>query len=694
MLMRRVFTTLLCCLVGVPAIAATVSPWQLPVTNDLVVRALATDEQDRLVVAGDDDGLVDGKPFDLVTRVLPDGTRDPSFEVSGLMPAGGVFSVAAGPDGSVYIAGFVYVPEHDGEVAIVRLAPSGARDAQWPGEALLPSGAVWQLSATPDGLLVFGSFESAGGQPRAGLARVQWDGSLDSGFVPDLDGPATKTAIAGDGSLVVQDQTGAIRRLSGSSGARLKTYVVPDGSFLGGAAGDAFYIAHGADLARYDVATGAPTAFAPPPSPIRMLFTSDWIYQVEAASADPFELVVRRYSSQTGVRDSGWSDQWLGDGQVNLLLQSAHGLVVAGTPLASDPHATALYRLRESDGAVDANFVPDVRRLATVSRLLRDGSGRVAVAGSFDRVGDVRRGGLARLLAAGLGLDAGWLFPFASTSPSDVELVGDSLLVSGQIPGSLSRVEWETGALAWWPYPAQSDGTVASPPLLVPAGDAVAVLRYGGTLCDSDVHAPVLVTLANPCTVVPLSEAPGDTIYAAEPSGTGIVWSRSPAPPAIGNFVERRIANGAQDPAWHVAFADGYVFLLLSSADGVYVAGTFTTIDGIPRAGLARLRHDGVLDATWKPTATGRPSALALALDGDLVVATDLGNGRSVLRRLRRIDAAVDTHLAAIVAGYVGAVVDVGAGFLVGGHFSAVAGQPRLSLALVSPDVLFDDSFD
>src|SRR6187455_1643300 len=87
----RFAVTLLMLVVGLAAHAAVVSPWQLSVTNHIVVGALATDSQGRAYVAAGDDGVADGRVFDLVTRLLPHGGRDPDFEVTGLAPGGGVY---------------------------------------------------------------------------------------------------------------------------------------------------------------------------------------------------------------------------------------------------------------------------------------------------------------------------------------------------------------------------------------------------------------------------------------------------------------------------------------------------------------------------------------------------------------------------------------------------------------------------
>ena len=97
--------------------------------------------------------------------------------------AGVVAAIANSPDGGVYLGGdFTGVhgtPLHNA----ARLLPDGEVDQDFnPGPG--PNGPVWAVAVQPgDGkVLIAGGFSKVDDVPRAGLARLNTDGSLDSAF--------------------------------------------------------------------------------------------------------------------------------------------------------------------------------------------------------------------------------------------------------------------------------------------------------------------------------------------------------------------------------------------------------------------------------------------------------------------------------------------------------------------------------
>jgi hypothetical protein len=77
-------------------------------------------------------------------------------------------------------------------------------------------------------------------------------------------------------------------------------------------------------------------------------------------------------------------------------------------------------------------------------------------------------------------------------------------------------------------------------------------------------------------------------------------------------------ASGARDEAW--PDVDGTVFATVGDgAGGWFIGGDFSHVAGQPRAGLAHIDANGVLDPSWAPAAKGRVlgRVLALSLVGD-----------------------------------------------------------------------------
>ncbi len=80
-------------------------------------------------------------------------------------------------------------------------------------------GMVRALAVQPDGkIIIGGAFTALGDQPRARLARLNADGSLDAGFTAAADGPVTALALQADGAIIVG---GFFSTVNGQPRARL-----------------------------------------------------------------------------------------------------------------------------------------------------------------------------------------------------------------------------------------------------------------------------------------------------------------------------------------------------------------------------------------------------------------------------------------------------------------------------------------
>ncbi len=139
--------------------------------------------------------------------VLNDGDflTTPARGVAGIVEA-----VANAPSGGVYLAGDFSSVHGVARFRVVRLMPDGEVDLGFdPGAG--PDGDVTALSLQADGkVLIGGYFSRVAGTARAGLARLNTDGSLDPSFDPGLgirntNGPAFVRILLprSDGSLWV-----------------------------------------------------------------------------------------------------------------------------------------------------------------------------------------------------------------------------------------------------------------------------------------------------------------------------------------------------------------------------------------------------------------------------------------------------------------------------------------------------------
>jgi uncharacterized delta-60 repeat protein len=170
--------------------------------------------------------------------------------------------------------------------------------------------------------------------------------------------------------------------------------------------------------------------------------------------------------------------------------------------------------------------------------------------------------------------------------------------------------------------------------------------------------------------------------------------------------VRRLNADGTLDASFHSpALPDGsYLHAVTEQADGkLLIAGRFTNVDGITRVGLARLNHDGSLDATFDspnlaPSSSYSVLSIALQRDGRIVASAQihsLTEHRSWIVRLNQ-DGSLDPTFslaAQVTSGWFQVqAVDEGKLLVSGGDLKVDA--TFTALARLNADGSLDPSFD
>lgn len=135
---------------------------------------------------------------------------------------------------------------------------------------------------------------------------------------------------------------------------------------------------------------------------------------------------------------------------------------------------------------------------------------------------------------------------------------------------------------------------------------------------------------------------------------------------------------------------NGVVIAIARPPDGgVLLGGVFTSIDGVARSNLARLRPDGTLDLDWNPSPNGAVQAIAVSSAGDIFVGGDFTaiNGQPRLRLAKfepGTQGALDALWAPAANNGVNALVVAGGAVYVGGRFTAIGSDTRGRLARVA----------
>lgn len=282
-------------------------------------------------------------------------------------------------------------------------------------------------------------------------------------------------------------------------------------------------------------------------------------------------------------------------------------------------------------GSLDSSFDPGFGIDGKVNALAIQRDGRIVVSGSFSHVDGQEHVDLARLNTDG-SVDATFHPPL---------LAGTYSFSAAQVNAIVPQPD---GHLLVGGIFTQADGSPHA---------GLVRLRSDGSL-DND-FAPAFDRISGVVHFAPVG------IYALAIQSDGRIVAAGVFSSVNGQArrgVARLMADGTLDAAFDPATPakvfpaqgiDGDVrHLSLGPKGEVYVAGSFTTVNGVARPALARLRAaDGNLDTTFAPTPIDRSSsvsALACQPNGDVLVAGSFvqpdgasgGNYRADLARFHR----------------------------------------------------------
>lgn len=165
-----------------------------------------------LLYVGGDFDTVHGQSRHRVARLNADGTLSAGFAPPQMN--GGVWTMQPherpGSPSGLLVAGSI--GEVDGQpidAPIIRLSRvDGSVDTSFhvsTSSTVIFGNTISEVAVQPDGrILIAGHFDTVHGQPRANLARLHPDGSLDESFEPPaFNAPISRVRVLGDGRIVV-----------------------------------------------------------------------------------------------------------------------------------------------------------------------------------------------------------------------------------------------------------------------------------------------------------------------------------------------------------------------------------------------------------------------------------------------------------------------------------------------------------
>lgn len=563
--------------------------------------------------------------------------------------------------GGAIVAGNFELPQ----AYLARVLVDGSNDTTFT--PAISGGSVEQVIAHGTGYLLLGTFTSVGGESRNGFARIHADGSVDLDWDHAFANPASAMALHDGGVLVAfGDTTYELMRLDATGAedlsftthefdARVRAihvqaddYIVVGGSFTecdtNGVPGiirfepdgtaDATWVgptpdAHWGEWPVYSIlptsgtdlycglfsagatrvkkidSTGASVAWSGSSTDVRAPFTVDPNDGVAAWDIGASNRI-RRWDA-SGAALPGFDTSApiaTGNGsEGNLIVLPDDSVLACGSLTTFGGVAVGGLIHVLADGTLDTDFDPGfsgaVRRVA----LMADDS--LVAVGPFGAVGTSATSLVARVRDGVVDPDYRLNFTLAIAGSPVVNAVAqDETLGRTYLAGFFSTV----GRLG------EGNTQFRSLARLLPDGSP-----------DPDFEDPGLLSGSNPADVY-------DVIV--EDDGSVVVVGTITAAKG-GTYSRSRIAKFNSDGTIVAAFnpptiGTGFTRRVLKQPDGKYlVAGSFTTFDGVPMAGVLRMNEDGTRDTGWTNPAinvtgsTRQVFDIALQPDGKVLIAGD-----------------------------------------------------------------------
>ncbi|PWU15428.1 MAG: hypothetical protein C5B50_15445 [Verrucomicrobia bacterium] len=509
-------------------------------------------------------------------------------------------------------------------------------------------GSIAAVAIQADGRIVIGGdFTTVGGVARNRIARLNVDGSLDNTFNPGADDIVLSLAVQSDGNILVG---GSFRNVGGqprSGLARLK----PDGSLDGDFNPGAF------------IGPLSPSLFALQVQPDGKIIVAGRFTKLAGASANNIGRLNADGSSDTNFSATADPDV------ISVVLQPDGKIILGGDfGQVNNTARKGIARLN-ADGSLDNQFNPGIDgQPFDVSALAIQRDGKILLGGSFTNLGNQVRTNLGRLNPDG-SVDAGFI---ANTDGGTVRslvveadgkiLVGGTFTTAGQQPRQrLARFNPD-GTLLPNFNPGANDivraVAVQADGKLIVAGDFTTLAgqtrnRIGRLHPDGTLDI----------TFNPKIYSPGGTSLFAivvQPDlkilAVGIFTN---AAGQVRTNLARLNPDGTLDTSFSTANGTGLDLsycAVVQTNGGIVLGGSFTSVGGTPRAGLARLLSDGTVDPNFKPGLSGRgrrAKSLALQPDGKILVGGSFSNvAGTTITNIARLfpDGSVDSTFAPGIA--------------------------------------------
>ena len=569
-------------------------------------------------------------------------------------------------------------------IAVTLLVTCIARNAQsqsaLDGFDPNANNSVNAIVVQPDGkILLGGNFNTILGVARYGIARLNADGTLDTGFDPNLTfegsnpGQVYNIVLQPDGKILI---CGSFRRVGG----------VPRG-----------------DLARLDPITGAADSFSPNPNFIVLTLALQADGKVLVSGG--FDTIggqmrhfIARLDPVTGLADSfnpnPHSSTDSNTTIVTMAVQSDGKILVGGYFNTISGQARNHLARLNPDGSLDPAFNPNPND--SIDRIKLQPDGKILVSGIFrnfsggNSIGGQTRNYLARLDSATGAADSfnanmttGNVYGMALQPDGKVVVAGFffSGTIGGQARSTVARLDPNTGLADSFdpnvslqqnrPTTAYADVTTARPGV------------------SPDISPPPTASVVAIAVQADGKILLGGQFNRLAPNGGPIITR---------NNIARVEIDGLADQTLDLNLIGQNIYASAVQPDGkIVIGGSFTSVLGVARNNIARLNTDGTLDTTFDPNANNEVDAVAVTAEGKILASGTFssigGQPRDYMARLDATTGAADSFNPNPNDRVNAISVQADGKILAGGNFTTIGGASRPRIARLDATSGLADSF-
>jgi len=587
------------------------------------------------------DSMLHSQPGSIDTTFNP---IDLGFGAGDGPNSGGIRSIIIQPDGKMIIRGVFYAFNGMPRVHIVRLNSNGSIDNSFiNGNA----GSFINTSALqPDGkILIGGQFTTYLSSTRNCIARLNADGTLDAGFDPGQGAnyPVHAIALQSDGKIIIGGIFSSYQGIARNRIARINS----DGSLD----------------TEFNPGTGAndivSTIVVQPDGKILIggMFTNyNGSVRNRIARLNPDGSLDNEFNIGVGFNNT----------VKDIILQSDAKIFVSGDFTTYDFITRNRIVRLNADGSPDYEFISGQGANGRVNSVSLQADGKIVIGGNFTLYNNSVCNRIARLNPDG-SLDTSFLigegankevFSIAIQPTGRMLIGGNFTIFNNIVRKNLARLD------------------------------------AGGSL-DTNFHSSAG---ANEMISVIMLQPDSRILIGGHFTGYNGVMR---------NKIARLNADGSLDMSFQsgtgVDGSNSFVSSIAMQPDGkILIAGEFSSFNGAPRKGIARLNPDGSLDGSFQPGTGISTSIFAMTLqpDGKIMIGGDFLNYNGIpcnhIARLNA-DGTLDFSFNSL-AGPNNSITDIvmepNGKIIIGGVFTSYNGITRNRIARLNSDGSLDAGFN